>query len=219
MRVLDDGRELMASFDDIDNFFRKNKILGRTIIDIKGAAYDYMIGNLEDLDDIWNSQCSCGIETDSQVCIIFEDGDNMEVEFIGDGPKILGFNTAKFENYPKEDGSCYTLHTMFEKALGKKIVDIRFEKTEFHMSFSAYNGIDMSAEDDGIDHIEFVLSDDTVLRAGGWLDFYSFEHKNLNGEDIYVPFRNLLIELNRKTVDRIFADDGPEYYNSKAAEK
>ena len=36
MRVLDDGRELMASFDDIDNFFKKNKIIGRTIIDIKG---------------------------------------------------------------------------------------------------------------------------------------------------------------------------------------
>ncbi|MCR5221329.1 MAG: hypothetical protein K6D90_00460 [Lachnospiraceae bacterium] len=76
----------------------------------------------------------------------------------------------------------------------------------------------MSSEDDGIDHIEFVLSNDTGLRAGGWLDFYSFEHKNLKGEDICVPFRNLLIELNRETVDRIFADDGPECYNSKTAE-
>ena len=105
--MLDDGREPVARFSDAESFFGRNHIVGRVISDIRPAACDSMIGNLAecDLNMIYGvekaSRIDCAVETDSQVCILFEDGDHMEIEIPGDGPIILGFNTADFTQYPE----------------------------------------------------------------------------------------------------------------------
>lgn len=205
--LLSDSRELMVRYDDIKEFFDKNSIIGRTITDIKSAMFDYIIQNIGDIDNVYNLNARSAIDTDGQICLLFEDGDNFEIEFSGDGPIILGFNTADFEKYPKFDGNCYALRTLFKHCLGHKIVDIVFEKSDHRMLFPAYHGIDMSAYDEGINHIKIILDDDSYLVARGSIDYYNFEHHSKSGEEMRVPFKELLDELNEETLSLIFEEE------------
>ena len=49
--ILEDGRELIAAYSDIQSFFDRNHIIGRVISDIRTAAFDYMIHNLDELEN------------------------------------------------------------------------------------------------------------------------------------------------------------------------
>lgn len=198
--VLEDGRELVASYDDVQDFFDGNKIIGRVIKDIRPAALDYMIQNLSEIDDIWNRRTECGIQTDDRICIIFSDGDSIEIEFSGDGPILLGFNTANFDQYPNPDGSCYTLHTMFQYCLGYEIMNVSFDRSDKRMIFPAYRGIDMSGDDDGIKEIRFNLRGGTSLIASGIIDYFYFEYTMDFGGSVRVPMKELLAELNTETL-------------------
>lgn len=205
---LDDGRVLVASYNDIRQFFDDYHIVGRTISDLRSAENDYMIKNLEDFDidelNRWTTES--GIETDGQIAILFADGDNIEIEFSGDGPILLGFNTANLSKYPAYDGTCYTLATLFQHCLGKTISNVLFEKSNHRMEFPAYRGIDMSADDEGIREIRLILEDGSYLKAfGGW-DFYYFSHINSDGEELRVPYIELIEELNPKVKHRLFVE-------------
>ena len=195
MLELEDGRWLMASYADIRGFFGSHSIVGRTILDIRPAAMDYMLRNLEDLEDIETGEGPCTINTDSRVCLIFTDGDHIEVEFSGDGPVILGFNTARFEQYPDYQEYCYKLSTVFQHCIGQTIMDIGFDNSYKRMMFPSYRGIDMSDEDEGIKAIRFLLEDSSMLIAGGAVDWFFLEHRNNNGEYMTVPLKDLVNEL------------------------
>lgn len=204
---LPDGRELMVRYDDIKNFFDKNRIIGRTITDIKPAAFDYIIRNIGDIDNVYEADTESAVDTDGQICLIFEDGDDLEIEFSGDGPILLGFNTADFEKYPKPNGNCYTLRTLFKYCLGHKIVDIVFERSDHKMLFPTYCGIDTSAYDEGIDNIKIILDDGSYLLARGSIDYYNFEHHSQSGNELSIPFKELLGELNEETLSWIFDEE------------
>lgn len=203
--ILEDCRELVASHADIQDFFYCHNIIGRTIADIRPAAFDYMIQNICDIDDVWNQSIESGIETDSQICIIFADGEHMEIKFSGEGPVILGFNTADFSKYPSPDGTCYSLHTLFQHCLGCKIINISFETSDDRMRFPVYRGIDMSLDDEGIKEICFHLCNRTALVASGSFDWFSVEHIADSGDSVKIPFRELLSELNKDTIEEIFS--------------
>ncbi|MBQ8128742.1 MAG: hypothetical protein IJ175_00665, partial [Clostridia bacterium] len=79
--------------------------------------------------------------------------------------------------------------------------------SEYKMEFDHACGIDMSMDDDGIKDISFILDDDTVLTAKGTLDFFDLEHTAGNGEDLKVPFTELLKELSEETLHEIFDDE------------
>lgn len=196
--TLSDGRSLMASFRDIHSYFEKHTIVGKSIADIRPYRLDYRIANIEDIEDPESAKIPSGITTDGQICIIFDDGDHIEIEIPGCAPIILGFNTADFSQYPEYDGSCYTLRTMFQKCLGHRITKVAFEKTAGKMLFPKYRGIDMSDDDDGIYEIRLVLDDGSCLCAHGWLDFFDILHYAPNGDDICVPFSELLAELDEE---------------------
>ena len=142
---LSDNRWLMASYNDISSFFEENKIVGKVIKDILPFKLDYRISNLEDIENIFSVSANSSISTDGQICLIFNDGTSLEVEFSGEGPLILGYNTADFTSYPDYDGSCYTLKTMFRHCINKTIERIDFEKTNTAMMFPCYKGINISS--------------------------------------------------------------------------
>ena len=193
---LPDGRWLMASYEDIRTFFRDNPVVGKVIQDIVPSKTDYCIGNLEDIEHILDQSAESTIDTDGFICLRFSDGSSLEVEFSGDGPIILGYNTAS--HFPSYNGSCYTLTTMFKHCLGKRIEKIAFETTNRKMLFPCYMGIDMSAEDDGVKQLRFLLEDGTHLSASGWIDWFRFSHKVSPEANKRVPYRELLRELDPK---------------------
>ena len=206
MYELQDGRLLMASYEDIEQFFAEHNIVGKTIDDIIPFCHDYMIYNISEVNDFINRRTQSLIQTDGCICLIFTDGSNLEIEFCGDGPIILGYNTAKLETYPKYDGTCYTLHTMFQYALGHMIVGIYFEKTDKRMQFPIYCGLDMSSEDEGIKEIRIALNGGTTLMASGALDSFCFEHFMDFGGPVEVKYAELISELNRETYLLHFGD-------------
>lgn len=197
--VLDDGRVLVAAYTDLQSFFEKNRIVGRVISDIRAAASDYMICNLDDIEIYSMGRVECAINTDSQVCIIFQDGNSMEIEFSGDGPIVLGFNTADFSKYPVADGTCYSLRTMFQYCIGYEITNVAFDKSDKRMRFPLYRGIDMSEDDDGVKEIRIQLRGGTTLVASGNDDFFEFRHTMDFGGLVTVPLAKLINELNNET--------------------
>lgn len=204
---LSDGRWIMASYKDIKEFFETNCIKGRKIIDIIPNQLDYMDYQLGAIENVYNLNATSAISTDGQVCLVFEDGDHLEIGFCGDAPIILGFNTADFDKYPQHRGDCYTLKTLFGCSIGQTIKDIVFEKSETRMMFPVYCGIDMSEDDDGIKDIAFVLEDNTYLKASGVVDWFDFEHCEVNGQTIQkIPYKDLFDELNKETLDIIFEE-------------
>ncbi len=196
-----DGRELMAAITDIEGFFREHSIVGRVIADMRPSELDYIIGNLCDMENIYETACSCGIETDGCICIIFDDGDSMEAEFSGSGPVLLGFNTADLPRYPEPNGDIYAVRTMFGGCIGRRIVSIELEVSG-SMMFPCYRGMDMSEDDDGVYRIKFLLDDGTTLALQGWIDYFQIEHLDSNGELVYVPMKRLLDELDEQHLER-----------------
>ena len=207
--IMEDGMELMAAYDDLKAFFEEHRIVGRVIADIRPDCFDYMIHNLCDftIEEVKEWSIESGITTDGYVVLLFEDGDTLAVHFCGDGPILLGFNAIKQEQLPQYDGTIYKLSTVFKHCIGRKIRQICFEKSEYKMEFDHACGIDMSMDDDGIKDISFILDDDTVLTAKGTLDFFDLEHTAGNGEDLKVPFTELLKELSEETLHEIFDDE------------
>lgn len=186
---------LMASVEDVKAFFDDNAICGKTIQDLRPFAFDYMIQNLDEIEDIEQKQTESAITTDRQICILFTDGSHMEIEFPGNGPMILGYNTADFSKYPQYDGSCYTLTTMFRHCIGKKIIGISVIRSNEKMLFPCYKGIDMSEDDDGIKEIRLALDDNSYLSAAGVVDFFNFSHYLTQAKCATVSFKDLLNEL------------------------
>ena len=195
---LPDGRWLMASYEELYAFFQENKIIGKVIRDIRPFALNYCIGNLDEVEEVLNTKTQCAIRTDEQICIVFTDNTTLEVEFSGDGPIILGYNTAELSAYPQYNGSCYTLSTMFRHCIGKKITEIVFEKTVGRMLFPRYRGIDMSGDDDGVKQLCFFLDDGSYLLAEGNIDYFAFCHKVSPQEHKIVATGALLRELDPK---------------------
>lgn len=195
---LPDGRWLMASYDDIYAFFEENKIAGKTIKDVIPFEVDYYINNMEDIEDILSLSNQSGISTDGQICLLFADDSSLEVEFSGDGPILLGYNSAKLSEYPEYDGSCYKLNTLFRHCIGRTIVGIEFQKTMDPMIFPSYMEIDMSEDDDGIKWLKFLLDDESYLLAEGNLDWFDFSHMDTFHKEKMVPFKDLIAELDLK---------------------
>ncbi len=206
MHKLDDGRMLMAAYDDIKRFFEENNIIGKTIKDIVPARYDYIILNIEEVDDFLHKDARSVINTDGQVCLVFDDDSNFEIEYSGDGPVILGYNTANFSDYKQYDGSCYKLGTLFQHCIGRSIAGIYFEKTDTKMMFPSYCGIDLSEEDDGVNQIKIDLNDGTALIARGSIDWFLFEHVTGSGDHLEVGYPQLISELNEEVYEFYFED-------------
>ena len=204
--ILPDGRTIMAAYQDIVDFLEHNRIIGRIITDIRAKELDYIIRNMKDIDDICLGIACCGIETDGQVCLLFADGDHMEIDVPGDGPIILGMNTACFDQYAVHDGTCYSVKTLFQHCIGHKIMDIDVRRSKSPMEFPRYCGIDMSAEDEGVKEISFILDDSSRLNARGSIDYFQFSHDASKHEMKYVPFSELLSELNMETLTDIFGE-------------
>lgn len=196
--TLDDNRLLMASYDDIYSFFKEFQIVGKIIKDIIPFKFDYYIRNLDEIDNILSISTPSSIDTDHQICLVFTDNTSLEIEFVGDGPVILGYNTAKLSKYPKHNGSCYTLRTLFKHSINRKIIEIEFNKTVNKMLFPYYKGIDLSKEDDGIKQLRFILDDGSYLSAEGILDWFCLSHKTATNKLKMIPFRELLAELNHE---------------------
>ena len=195
-RILEDGRTLMASYDDINEFFQTNNIIGKEISDILLSEACYMAFDYEEDDDYPDNVADCFLEMDDPVCIAFTDGTNLEVEYCGDGPIILGYNTAKIKEYPKNKGIKFPFQNMFKYGIGKKITDIQFEKSDERMMFPEYRGINMSEDDDGIAEIRFVLDDDTALVANGFIDYFDFGHIKNSNRYVRITYRELLNGIN-----------------------
>ena len=115
--LLPDGRTLMARYDDLREFFDRHAIVGRRIVDIRPA--DLFCGRyiIDDIDHAYQSETMCTACADNKICLVFEDGDHCEVEFRGEGPILLGFNTANFAEYPVYDGSTFSYRTLFQYVL------------------------------------------------------------------------------------------------------
>lgn len=206
MHKLDDGRMLMAAYDDIKRFFEENNIIGKTIKNIVPARYDYIIQNIEDIEDFLHKEVDSVIDTDGQVCLVFDDGSNFEIEFNGDGPVILGYNAANFDDYEQYDGRCYKLSTLFQHCIGRSIAGVHFEKTDTKMMFPSYCGIDLSEEDDGVNQIRIDLNDGTALVASGSLDWFTFEHISDIDDYPEVGIPELISELNQEAYEFYFED-------------
>ena len=198
---LGDGRTIMALYDDLCAYFENHPIQGKKLVDIRANTLDYMgLGNFCEFPEEGWTEWRSSIHTDTQVCLIFEDGSTLEVEIPGEAPIILGYNTADIESYPPYDGTCYQLSTLFQYALGHTIVDVVFHKTQGKMLFPVWNNIDMSAEDDGIKELAFVLDNGTKLVVKGVLDYYAFSHVDENEEELKVPISQLVSDLNDETI-------------------
>ena len=206
--LLKDGRYLMASYKDIHDFLEQHAVAERIIADIRPAALDYIIRNLADIDDVFEKKAYACIETDERICIVFQDGAHMEIEFSGEGPLILGFNTADFSQYPVYDGTCYSLHTLFKHCLGHRISSIEYPTSDHRMLFPVYRGVNTSEDDEGINEISFILDNHTRLRCAGSQDWFSVGHVVGKNRYSQVFYKNLFAELNQETAHSIF---GSEY--------
>lgn len=213
---LEDGRYLMKSYRDIRDFFNEHNITNKTIIDIRPAEIDFIIRNIGEVFDNPEEAVlyttSCGIDTDGRICIVFADNTTLEVEFSGEGPILLGYNTACLKSYPEYDGLCYKLSTMFGKCIGRFITHVDFEKSDSRMTFptrrvESGEYIDLSDDDDGVCEIRFCLDDGSVLRTCGYTDWFRMELFAPNGEEETVSFKKLLDDLNEEAIEGIFCEE------------
>lgn len=214
---LKDGRYLMASWQDIHDFFIEHGIVGKTITEIIPKYYDFRCGNLDAIDRVYALNEYSNIITDGQICIVFSDETHLELFFLGDGPVLLGYNTADFTTYSKYDGENYNIQTLFQDSFGRTITDIYFEKSDTPMKFPVYygersfaddDGIDMSEDDDGIKYIDFLLDDGTRLRGEGSFDEFGFAHLDAEGKFLQkVPYQQLFNEMKLETLEEIYRDE------------
>lgn len=197
-RILGDGRNVIASYDDLLRFFEVNQIVGRKIKEIYPLCHDYMIKDMGELYpfDV-DFKVPCGIETDGFICLVFEDGEELLIEIPGEAPIILGI--SKSINKRKKDGTCYSLNTMFGACIGKTISDIRFDRTNHRMLFPIYQDIDMSNQDEGINEMRIILEDNSQLVFYGWQDFFKVDYRNEEDEVNKIRFASLVSDLNMES--------------------
>lgn len=199
-RILEDGRIVMSTYEDIKHFFDANRIVGRKIVSIEPECLDYLIRNIEDFYPFEKEMnVSCGIETAGFISLVFEDGFTAEIEIPGEAPVILGTNGFPKDHYPENNGKAYLLKTMFRECIGKTIAEVKFEKTDHKMIFPIYKGIDMSDYDEGINEIRIILEDNSQLVLYGWEDFFEVDYRNAEDEEFQIGLRELLSELNEET--------------------
>lgn len=191
------NRTLMISSADIFDYFNSHSIIGRTIIDILTSEYDYRIGNFDDLVDEMDMNIAVtesSIVTDGYVCLKLDDGHSVEIQFSGEGPVVLGYDSYEPIESPMP-GYYYHLRTMFAGCLGKRIVGIVFGFTDKEMQFPCYCGIDMSADYDEVCSICLVLDDNSILEFSGWIDYSSCVLLKPNGEPYDVKITVLLSDM------------------------
>ena len=204
---LPDGRTIMARYGDIRDFFDTHRIIGRQIADIRPFLMDYRVRFMDEFDDIEDAEqilMFTAIQTDGQVCIVFEDGDSCEVEIPGEAPVILGFNTAEWSQYPTYDGTCYSLHTMFRGIIGRTVVEVCILQSQRKMEFPSYRGVDMSEDDEGVWGVRWILDDGTYIQFHGSVDWFCVGHYTADGEDVYIPLAELLKEMDEQSIFEMF---------------
>ena len=103
------------------------------------------------------------IVTDGFVCLKLDDGHSVEINFSGEGPAVLGYDSYEPIESPMP-GYYYRLSTMLAGCLGKRIVGIVFGFTDKAMQFPCYCGIDMSEDYDGVCAVRLVLDDNSILE-------------------------------------------------------
>lgn len=206
-QLMADGRTIMARYGDIRDFFDTHRIVGRQIADIRPFLIDYRVRFMDEFDDIEDAEqmlMFTAIQTDGQVCIVFEDGDSCEVEIPGEAPIILGLNTVDWSQYPVYDGSCYSLRTMFRGIVGRTVTEVRIMQTDSRMEFPSYCGIDMSEDDEGVRSIQWVLDDGTYIEFEGSVDWFCVGHYTADGGDVYIPLAELLKEMDEQSIFEMF---------------
>lgn len=215
---LADGREVTARYDDVVSFFEKHCIAGREIADVRAAELNYLIQTLDEIENVMERSTECGIDTDDSICFVFKDGDSMEMQFCGDGPILLGFNTADLKSYPTYEGQFYRLSTVFFRAIGAEIVRIEAERHLHRMLFPSFRGIDLSQEEEVVTEIKLYLGDGSYLTASGWLDFFRLEHHLPDGRNSKVEYKKLLSDLNTETLIDIFGTERAPMIQAELAE-
>lgn len=187
--VLDDGRYLMATWSDIHTFFETNDVRGKIIKSIVPSECDYAINNWEEIESSNITKIHCSTSTDGYVSIVFEDDSSVEIEIPGSAPIILGTNNRP--NDKRTNSAEYSMDQLFSNAIGKRVVNVEFEKTSKKMIFPCYCGIDMSKEDEGINKIKVVLEDGSYLYFEGQGDFFNIKHFNADGTSVMISVDKL----------------------------
>lgn len=185
-----DGRYLMARKADMLTFFDQHHIVGRTITGIFPGEMDYGFSAMDDdaeLEYPASVMFPCGIQTDGIISVEFNDWDQLEIAFTGAGPVILNMVPADRTSNPKIPCDLYSLNTMFHNCLQKKITEVIIDQDDRKMMFPCYNGIDMSAEDEGIWRIRLILEDGNCLAFSGSVDWGELELLDRDGEPMEVP--------------------------------
>ena len=215
----ENGMELMAAYDDISDFFRRNNVIGKRIYDIRCTDTDYMIHNLSDFEEeqLLGWSIRSAVDTDGIVALLFEDGGDLEIRYNGEGPVMLGFGLRDRLEWDPYDGEQYRFSTLFQHCIGRRIAGIKFERSNRRMRFSTCRDgfdpvtgepvyIDMAADDEGVDRIGLVLEDGTRLEASGNIDWFSLVHYDSSGEECRVPCEELLKDLTPERRRRLFEE-------------
>lgn len=195
--ILPNNRTPMIASADILDYFNSHPIIGRTITDILPSEYDYRISNFDDLLDEMDMDIAVtdsSIVTDGFVCLQLDDGHSVEINFSGEGPAVLGYDSYEPIESPMP-GYYYRLSTMFAGCLGKRIVGIAFGFTDKAMQFPCYCGIDMSADYDGVCAIRLVLDDNSILEFSGWIDYSTCALLKPDGEPYDIKMKDLLADM------------------------
>lgn len=195
---LDTDKYVMISCQDVQWFFSTYRIEQRRIADIRPTSLDYMIRNLDEVDDPFGGSYQCGISTDGEIAVIFEDGDLLEIQKAGEGAIVLGFNSLRVSDLPAYTGHIYKLSTMFSGCIGKLISAVEFETAMGVPLFPRYRDIDFSHENNHVTSIKLRLEDRTYLDFSGWIDFYGIDYVGPDGEPVEISGVDLLSDLSNE---------------------
>ncbi len=195
---LDTNKYVMISCQDVHWFFSTYKIEQRRIADIRPTCLDYMIRNLDEVEDPFGSSYQCGISTDGEIAIIFEDGDLLEIEIVGEGAIVLGFNSLRTSDLPVYTGHIYKLSTMFCGCIGKLISTVEFETAMGIPLFPQYHDIDFSNENNHVTSIKLRLEDRSYLDFSGCGDFYVINYAGPDNKLMEISGIDLLSDLSNE---------------------
>ncbi len=195
---LDTDKYVMMSCQDVHWFFSTYKIEQRRIADIRPTSLDYMIRNLDEVDDPFGGSYQCSISTDGTIAVLFEDGDLLEIEKVGESAIVLGFNSLRISDLPAYTGHIYKLSTMFHGCVGKLISAVEFETAMGVPLFPRYRDIDFSHENNHVTSIKLRLEDGTCLDFSGWLDFYELDYVDPDGKPMEISGVDLLSDLSNE---------------------
>ena len=185
-----DGRYLMARKAEILAFFDQHHIIGKTITGIFPEDMDYGFSTMDDNEELEypvSVMFPCSIQTDGIISVELNYGDLLEIAFSGEGPIILNMIPSEKTSSSKIPCDLYSLNTMFHACRQKKITEVIIDQSGRKMLFPCYNGIDMSAEDEGVWRIRLKLDDGTYLAFSGSIDWGQLELLDKDGEAVEIP--------------------------------